>query len=230
MPNTRLSEDEVRERLILCENNPDVVNELYDFGKNLGSEVNERIRAVESKAVSFAAYGAAIVTLLVSSISVWSKVGNQWSPWISACAGICGLLCTYFAVRVLTLREYEWTSEDEWLKLECLSNIETLKRYRILTMWGTIHSHGKAQSKKARELQRAEVWLTGSVVYLLFLLFHAVFLSFEANFWIPLWQRCVVKSPLGIPSWEHCGGFVCFLILGLTLVLILRRAWLVRLI
>lgn len=223
----RLSEEQVRERLDACSVNADVINELYDFGQTLGSEVNDRIRAVESKAVSFAAYGAAIVTLLVSSMSIWSKAGNQWSPWISACAGICGLLCTCFSIRVLTLRKYEWISEDEWLKIECLSNINTLKRYRILTMWGTIHSHGKAQSEKARELQCAEVWLTGSVIYLVFLLFHAVFLSFESNVWIPLWQR-MIESHLGIPSWERCGGYACFLILGLTLAFIVRRVWLVR--
>jgi hypothetical protein len=229
MSTTRLSEDEVRQRLSLCDGNADVVNELYDFGHILGSEVNDRIRAVESKAVSFAAYGAAIVTLLVSSISIWSKLGNQWSPWISACAGFCGLMCTYFSLRVLALRQYEWISEDEWLKSECFSKLNTLKQYRVLTMWGTIHSHGRVQSEKASELQRAQIWLAGSVVYLVYLLFHVVFLSFETNFWIPFWQR-MVQGHLGIPSWEHCGGYGCLLILGLTLGLIIRRAWLVRLV
>lgn len=225
----RLSEDEVRERLSLCEGNPDVVSELYDFGQKLGSEVVDRIRAVESKAVSFAAYGAAIVTFLVSSVAVWSKLGNQWSPWISLCAGFCGLMCTYFSLRVLALRRHEWISEDEWLKSECFSKLNTLKLYRILTMWGTIHSHGKVQSEKARELQRAQIWLAGSVVFLVYLLFHVAFLSLVANFWIPLWQH-MIQGYLGIPSWEHCGGYGCFLILGLTLALIIRRAWLVRLV
>jgi hypothetical protein len=102
---TRLSEEDVRQRLSVCEGEPEVVNELYDFGKILNGEVLERIKGVESKATSFAAYGAAIVTVLISSISIWSKAGDQWSPWISACAGISGLICTCFALRALWLRE-----------------------------------------------------------------------------------------------------------------------------
>jgi hypothetical protein len=230
MPDTRLSDEEVRKRLSLCHGNSDVVNELYDFGQTLGAEVIDRIRAVESKATSFAAYGAAIVTFLVTSVAIWSKLGNQWSPWISVCAGFCGLMCTYFSLRVLALRKYEWISEDEWLKTDCLSNLNILKQYRILTMWGVIHSHGKIQSQKARELQRAQIWLAGSVVYLVYLLLHVAFLrSFENSYWIPLWQH-VVQGYLGIPSWEHCGGYGCLLILGLTLALIIRRVSLVRLI
>src|ERR1017187_1491880 len=231
MPNTLLSEEEVRQRLSLCDGNSDVVNELYDFGQTLGAEVIDRIRAVESKATSFAAYGAAIVTFLVTSVAIWSRLGNQWSPWISVCAGFCGLMCTYFSLRVLALREYEWISEDDWLKTECLSNLNTLKQYRILTMWGVIHSHGKIRSQKARELRRAQIWLAGSVVYLVYLLLHVAFLrSFDNSYWmIPLWHR-VVPGCFGVPGWEHCGGCGGLLILGLTLAFIIRRAWLVRLI
>jgi hypothetical protein len=231
MPSTRLSEEEVRHRLSLCEGNLEVVNELYDLGQMLGSEIIDRIRAIESKAVSFAAYGAAIVTLLTSSAAIWLKLGNQWSPWVSLCAGFCGFMCTWFALKVLALRQYEWISEDEWLKIEVSPELIALKQYHILTMWGTIQSHGKIHREKARELQRAQIWLAGSVVYLLYLLFHVAFLrSFINNFWITLWQRSVIHGPLGIPGWERCGGYGCALILGLTLALIAWRAWRVRLV
>ena len=227
---TRLSEAEVRDRLNLCGDNQQVVDELYEFGKALGSEVTDRIRAVESKAISFAAYGAALVTLLVSSASLWSKVGNQWPSWISVCAGFCGLMCTVFSLRVLMLREYEWTSEDEWLRPECLTEINILKRYRILTMWGIVHSHGRVQSEKARELQRAEVWLEGAVIFLLYLLLQiAIILSPDNGFWVPLWQR-VIQGHLGISVWQNYYGWARALILGLTWVLIGWRVWRVRLI
>jgi len=238
MPATQLSDDEVRQRLSLCDGNLEVVDELYDFGKTLSNEVIDRIRAVESKATSFAAYGAAIVTFLVASIAIWSKPENQCSSWIAVSAGFCGLMCTYFSLQVLALREYEWISEDEWLKTECLTGINSLKQYRILTMWGTIHSHSKVQSKKARELQRAEVWLTGSVVYLVLLLFHVAFLSFKSNLWISVWQPIVqrmIQRHLWIPSWQNCTNFGlwswgCFLILALIMGWISWRVWVVRLI
>lgn len=227
---TRLSEEEVRKRLCICEDNLEVIDELYSFGQTMANEVIDRIRSIESKANFFTAYGTAIVTFLVSSASFWLKLEDQWFPWISACAGLCGLMCAYFSIRVLKLKQYEWISEDEWLKTECLSKISKLKQYRILTMWGTIQSRATIQREKARELGRAQVWLAGSVVYLVYLLFHvAIRCSFGNDFWISLWQR-MIHSHLWIPSWESCGNWACTLILGLTMALIIRRVWLVRLI
>lgn len=225
-----LSEEEVRERLSLCKGNPKIIDELYDFGRVLGNEAADRIRALESKSTSFAAYGAAIVTFLVSSASLWSKLGNEFSPWIVTCAGFCGLMCTCFSLRVLILRGHELISEDEWLKTECLSQINTLKQYRILTMWGVMQSHDKFQREKATELQRAQVWLAGSVAYLVYLLFQiAVVRTFHNGSWISLWQS-MVQGHSWIPSWEILGDWGCALVLGLIMALVIWRACRVRLI
>jgi hypothetical protein len=227
IPSTsRLSEEEVRERLKLCED-PEIVNEIYGFGQTLGEEVIEQIKTLESKATLFAAYGAAIVTLLVSSSSIWTNVGNRWSAWIAVCAGLCGLMCTYFSIKAMSLKKFECISEDEWLKRECLSKIYTLKRYRILTMWGTIESHGTIQREKALELQRAQVWLMGGVVYLVYLLLHIAFVrSLSDNFWITL-RQFALCNPLRIPGWQNLlsspgtlGGLICALVLGLTMTLV----------
>jgi hypothetical protein len=233
MSTSRLSEDEVRERLRLCED-PEIVNEIYNFGQTLEKETVEQIHILESKATSFAAYGAAIVTLLVSSSSVWSGLGNRWSAWIAVFAGVCGLTCTYFCVRAMSLTEFECISEDEWLKRECLSKIETLKRYRILTIWGTIASHGRIQQDKAVKLQRAHVWLTGAVIYLVYLLLHIAFVQssildgFERNLWVAL-RQSMIHNSLGIARWQNLlcspgalSSLVGALVLGLTLVLIFR--------
>jgi hypothetical protein len=227
-----LSEEEVRERLKLCED-PEIVNEIYNFGQTLEKEVIDQIRTLESKATSFAAYGAAIVTLLVSSSSIWSGLGNRWSAWIAVFASVCGLMCTYFSVRAMSLKAFECISEDEWLKRECLSKIEMLKRYRILTIWGTIASHSRVQEDKAKQLQRAQVWLIGAVVYLVYLLLHIAFVrsfldSFECNFWVAL-RQCVIHNPPGIACWQNLlcspcalSGLVGALILGLTMILVFR--------
>ncbi len=81
MSTSRLSEEEVRERLKLCED-PKIVDEIYSFGQTLQKETIDQIHILESKATSFAAYGAAVVTLLVSSSSIWSGLRNRWSAWI----------------------------------------------------------------------------------------------------------------------------------------------------
>lgn len=225
----QLTDEEVRNRLRLCED-PEVVNEIYSFGQVLEKESVDHIRILESKATSFAAYGAAIVTLLVSSSQGWSRFGNQWTSWIAVCAAICGLICTGLSVRVLTLQEFKYISEDDWLKEECLSNIYMLKRYRILTMWGTIDSHDKLQREKAVKLQRAQVWLTGAVIFLLYLLFHIALVQSLTNpahksFWIALGH--LIMGHFGIGGWQFFlssssvgGGLVCAFILGLTFALI----------
>jgi hypothetical protein len=181
-------------------------------------EIDGRIRAIESKAISFAAYGAAIVTLLVSSLATWSGLGNHCSVWIAVCAGICGLACTFFSVRVLLLRKFPWHSEDDWLKTECFSSIFKLKRYRILTTWAIIHSHNEHHEVKATYMGHAQVWLTGSVIFLIYLLVQVALL---VNFphVLRVW---IGESFLG--SSGIWGGAGCALILGMTFILLFWRS------
>ena len=89
--NARLTEEQVNERLNLCSDIA-IVDELYEQGKTLVKATIERIRSLESKAMTFVIYGSAIVTLLPSSSKSWSKLGNQWSSWIAFTTRVsCGL-------------------------------------------------------------------------------------------------------------------------------------------
>lgn len=222
---SRLTETQVRERLRKCES-PEIVEDAYTFGQALANEAIDSVRLTESKATYIAAYGAAIVSILVSSSSAWTKIGNQWTPWYGLFAGMCGLLCTVMAVRALSLSDYECVSEDEWLKEECLNGrIETLQRYRILTLWGTIDSHVKTQAEKARYLLRSQMWLKASVVYLVVFLVHIAYVRSLSNI---LWH-VVQDHPLGVSGWQGflssaglLGGLGCFLTAGLVLLLVRR--------
>jgi hypothetical protein len=227
-----LSEEQVRERIQACEDAA-VIDELYTFGQGLAQETVDSIRSVESKATSFAAYGAAIVTLLVSSSATWSNLGNKCTLWIGFCAGITGLLCTYLSISALSLKEYECISQDEWLKEECFSRVEKLKRYRILTLWGMITSHGNVQRGKATKTLRAEIWLTASVSCLVYLLLQITviraFDGFKSSVWISLWKS-VIHYTLWIPGWQYLlsrssiSSLITLLPLGLIGLLALRRS------
>jgi len=163
-----LSDREVRDRLKLCSN--ETMDDVYNFGHKLADQALERVRSVEHKATLFAAYGTGIVTLLVSTFSTWAQAGNRHTLWISVCASACAALCTYYAVNVLRLREGTFTSEAEWLNEECLDDIGTLKKYRVLTLWEAIHSRFRQQQDQARTLRRAELSLTFSGLFLVYLL------------------------------------------------------------
>lgn len=234
MSTTSLSTEEVEERLLKFKNLPEIVDELYDFGQTLAKQSIEIIRTVESKALTFAAYGAAVATLLVSSSSTWSNLGNQWTPWIALCSGISALLCTFYSVGALSPEKVKYTSEDEWLKTECLeldptSQLDTLKRYRIFTMWNVIHSNADVQEKKAGNVQAAQLCLLASVFYLVLLLIHIVFLrsGLSIRFWPRLYS--VVHNLPGVAMGQvsDLGGFFCAAILGITALLfvlsLLRR-------
>lgn len=220
-----LSEKEVRARLARC-SDPSIVDEIYTFGQILENSAIDQIKILESKAVSFAAYGAAIVTILVSSSAAWSHSGNDLTIWAAVCAGFCGFVCTWYSVRAITLKQFENISQDEWLNIECLSDLQQLKRYRILTLWGSIDSHDKVQKGKAKKMKRAQVWLAGAVIFLVYLLFQVAFLrgliafrqsAIQGHFWVSGWQG-LFKTSSGLGSL----GF--FLILGFTLAFVIWQS------
>jgi hypothetical protein len=170
-----LSEQEVRDRLNICSN--ETIDDMYAFGQKLEDQALERVRNVERKSTLFAAYGIGIVTLLASTFSTWATPGNRHTLWISVCASACAALCAYFAVDVLRLRESTFTSEDDWLNRECLDDIVALKKYRILTLWETVDSRFRQQCNQAKELRCAELSLTFSGFFLVYLLVQLAFLQ-----------------------------------------------------
>jgi hypothetical protein len=71
----RMTEKQVRERLSQIVG-LEIANEIYSLGQSMANEIIGSIRALESKATLFAAYGTGIVTFLVSSSATWSNLGN----------------------------------------------------------------------------------------------------------------------------------------------------------
>ena len=167
----RLCETEVRRRLKLCVD-IEVVDEIYSFGQMMLRETLENTKILDSKAASMAAYGGAIVTLLVSTSGGWVPLGNPWTLSIAAIAAICGFGAAVLAVMAMALRDFEWLGEEEWLEQTCLSQISKLKSYRILTIWGAMDSHKDANVAKVCLLKKSQFWLSLSVLFVLFLLLH----------------------------------------------------------
>jgi hypothetical protein len=174
-PDSRLTEGEVWRRLESC-TKLDVVNELYSLGQSITKEVVDSIRVLESKAISFAAYGAGIITLLVSGSALWSKSVNQWVPWVVVSAALCALICTVFSVQAIILQRHENISADDWLKEKFLDSELDIKRYHILTMWGSMNSYLNVHDKKVAKIKYAQYFLIFSaLILMIFLLSISVF-------------------------------------------------------
>jgi hypothetical protein len=206
-----LSLEDVRHRLMLCSS--ETIDDMYAFGQRLADETLERVRNIERKATLFAAYGTGVVTLLASSFSTWAAPGNRHTVWLAICASSCAALCTYFAINVLRLRQGSFTSEDEWLKEECLDDMMLLKRYRIQTLWGTIDWRMKQHSEQTAELYCAELALKFSGFFLVWML---VQLSFQQFLRHTIASRQPVWQWQFLAHWSLIGDvFVFALILGM---------------
>lgn len=162
----RLSEKDVRDRLALC-TDTNVIDELYIFGQMMLKETVTRVRLMDTKAASMAAYGGAIVTLLVSTSAAWLHLGGKCTLIIAAISGILAFSAVVFAVRVMALRNFDWLSEEEWLQTSCLANVDKLKRYRSLTIWEAMNSYKTAHLAKVRLLEQAQKLLAFAVFLLL---------------------------------------------------------------
>lgn len=207
-----LTEEEVRTRLSTC-GEITIVEELYVTGQNMLKDSIDRIKTVETKATSFAAYGTALVTLLVSTASSWANLGNVWTLWIALCAATCALMCTVCCVRALVLRKFEVASQDEWLDAECLAaDVTFLKKYRILSMWGAIASSCDVQADKAKNVQRGEKWIRAAVAYLVVLLLHLASVRTCIHVkWLALGQWSAIHGDVGLSSWKFLNLHIGFL-------------------
>lgn len=184
----RLTEEEVRNRLKLC-TDPNVLEEVYTFGQMMLRETIANFRTIDTKAGSMAAFGGAVITLLVSSSGAWLSFANGWTCVIAILAGLTAFLSTFFSVRALALREMEWLGDREWLEGSCLAAVDKLKRYRILTIWGAMNSRKTAHAYKVRKLSYAQALLLIAVFLLLVMLFQIAWIrAFNQSLRLPGWK------------------------------------------
>lgn len=216
----RMSEKQVRERMNQIAD-PSVADELYSLGQSMANEIVGSIRSLESKATLFAAYGTAIVTLLISSSGTWNRVGNHVTPWISVCAGMAAFLCTVCSVKALALKTYKIVSQEEWLEADCLQSYLKLRKYHILAIWSAMDSRFDVQSQKIRELRVAQRWLQVAVALMVLLLFQIAFVNYR----LAQALRGGIGNVLGMQWWQlihghnfALGGLASSLILGFSFV------------
>ncbi len=153
-----LSEKDVRDRLDSY-TDPSVTDELYHFGELLIRDVIERVSKADTKAGAIAAYAGGLITLLVSTSGIWAKNQSGLHILLPIAAIAALFLSIFFAVTSMTMKRAEWFSPNEWMKQECLETGERLRRYHVLTMWGTSESLETLYEAKLRELRKAQ-WIT----------------------------------------------------------------------
>ena len=96
-PNTKLSDAEVKARLASYKSS-EVTDELYDFGKMMIDEAIDRFKSLDTKATAIAAYSIGLITILVSTQTVWARA-HSWVVYAPPVGGLIALGAASFAIR-----------------------------------------------------------------------------------------------------------------------------------
>jgi hypothetical protein len=165
-----LDESEVRVRLDSYHAEA-VTDELYDFGRILLNDAVDRISKIDSKATAIAGYAGGIITVLISTSGLWTKSFDQYAIAMVFIAGICAAFAGGAAVHSMALQETLWFTPNVWIKKDCLSEREPLRRYHLLAIWQVVTSHQFRYRTKVARLRRAQYALviSGILLTLVFL-------------------------------------------------------------
>jgi hypothetical protein len=164
MSTTSLNDDEVKARL-MSYTSLEVTEELYGFGKMMIDEAIDRFKSLDAKATAIAAYSIGVITIFVSTQSIWTKA-TSWALYAPPVSGLMALAAAAFAISSLWLKRFEWFSQDEWIKADCLKDAERLRRYHILTMAGVQRSHQQRCRSKASRIAVGQGLLLASAIVL----------------------------------------------------------------
>jgi hypothetical protein len=151
-------ENEVIERLEKYED-PQVTNELYDFGSKMVRAAIDRLNALDTKVGIFAGFAGAMIVVVVSTFSSWKDLIKDWPiASIFLFSGIVALLLAAGSALIgLRVRTFEGLHErDLWFASEYFQHPDRLRRYYLIGMYRTVVSHNKINDQKAAMLRLTE--------------------------------------------------------------------------
>jgi hypothetical protein len=154
-------ENEVIERLEKYED-PQVTDQLYDFGSKMVRDVIERLNSLETKAGILAGFAGAMIVVVVSTFSSWKDLIHDWPiASIFLFLGIIVLLIAagsaLMGLRVMTFEGLH--ERDLWFASEYFQHPDRLRRYYLVGMYRKVVSHNSINDRKADML-----WLTERLI------------------------------------------------------------------
>jgi hypothetical protein len=109
---------------------------------------------LDSKGLALAAYSGGILTILISTSPLWSKLLSGWFfPTVAICGLFAIAVAAWLAVRSAYPLPIQWYTENNWLESQCIQDREKLRRYRVLTMWKILNSYFVAIRIKNRRMK-----------------------------------------------------------------------------
>lgn len=132
-----------------------VTDELYSFGQAQVTSTVERLGKMDEKASTLNTYAGGLIALLLSTAAFWGRFVTIYSLVMLVVAVFCLVVTGVLATQSQNLQTALWYSDNDWLREVCLTDADTLRRYRVLTMWTVLQSHYGIIAKKVQHIRRA---------------------------------------------------------------------------
>lgn len=143
----------IRDRLSSRALSSDTVDALYDFGKFMLEEVQQRAAYIDSKLGGYLTWAAALLGVLLIDQSLGKGTALRIAAIVPASAAMNAIVFCWLALRTQLLPS---PSEVDWLGRNSTLDAETLKRHYVSMMHLTHQQQQKRNVRKASLLCRAE--------------------------------------------------------------------------
>lgn len=151
-----LSREEVK-ALVYSYEKPEVTNQLFEFGKMLLEEVEDRSRRINSQSVTVLGWSMAIIAFLVSGIN---RAPTGISGYFALGSAIAALIAMVFSSNALRTRpNWGLPSDKSWIHGSALVQEDELKRYHIRVIYDVMKGNVPLVNSKSRSIYIAEVSL-----------------------------------------------------------------------
>ncbi|PYX58169.1 MAG: hypothetical protein DMG76_09880 [Acidobacteria bacterium] len=113
MATNDLPDTEIK-RLVYAYEDPQITDELYRFGKMLLTEIDDRVKHIDSKAGTVLAWSTAILAFLFTQITSGRGALNLSLGSLISVLALLAVISAYSTLR--TRQEWLWPSDRDWFE------------------------------------------------------------------------------------------------------------------
>jgi hypothetical protein len=163
MPINEISAEDA-ESEVTSKRSSDLVDELYDFGREMVREVLSRTAHLDAKATTLLGWAFGAVAFILLGLD-WQKATDRLEL-LGGIAALCATLASIQAAMALRVSRWQIPSEADWFKFELFSSPDRLRIYHLVSMLEMHQHHNRQNMVKGEQILRSQWLLVGATVLL----------------------------------------------------------------
>jgi hypothetical protein len=153
--------DYEKQKRALAEYPIESVDELYEFGRVLADEVQQRSSHVDSKLGVYLGFSVATIALLSAGSPKEAPEIIRWIIFLSTGAAVIAMILAAIGLRS---REWAFPSELDWFNENAVLDHKRLRRNYVLALLKSHQVHQERSLSKAALLPATEIFMAVSGV------------------------------------------------------------------